>query len=540
MFKVGENRKLAKLVPAVVHLSVIKARRYQKKNKEPSPHLHSHPFSYVKCLYQAHDPQRTPNVERVMAGKTTQDVFFASERDPFSMLINIPHYGYENTFITLELWDRDDELDDDDETVTSGDILVGRVEVPVNWILNGFGLGSSTSHRSRGIFRFVMPGKLGIRSELEVMLAYEHKSDAEADSLRFCAFNFNGRYVLQPDKSTDLSTLHRVTKTPFVVRQLVKAAAESGSDEILDIQIQRGGRGVAMTWKNDYFKESTGPLRIDGLFQSVKTFKGTIEEKRLYWDRTDIDLMVKHTRFPSMVLMAITRLTSHAKNIGEIVEAWSLSPNGKTLRILGMLEKLGIRYQRTYERVPEQKIERMPPPKVATPPGVLTVAIIGGRNLIPKNDKTSAVYAILKLASFENSDKRYKRPMPTDNPDQETRAFPTPNPIWNQVFNFNVESEPDAHNCLVVSVMLRNQTTFESSVACVCRVPVPWLYNSSGAQLGSGAIVSYQCVLKMKRGSNLDPTKKGKYHSGRVEMRFRFKPQQQDDSDDDDDDDDYD
>lgn len=302
---------------------------------------------------------------------------------------------------------------------------------------------------------------------------------------------------------------------PFILRKL----NEYADDQRLELKMIGGGDRVAFTTSTAFYRDATGPMRVDGLFMSVKTYRGAVVEKRLYWDWSVVGKFKNGEPYPSGILMVVTRLDSGAK---QIIEAWDLSRDRQTLTQLTMLGDS--KFRREWVRVPQPEPEPVKHPKVLTRKGTLLVGVMRGWDIVPEDDEPVAAFAALKVLQFGNRDTHYASPLRDDVKESTTQVMAgQANPVWNQVFHFPIATEDDEHNVLLVQLWNRENEDEEVLIGTI-RVPVPWVFNGFGSELGPAGLSSYESTFKLKRGDVLDPTAKSTYGGGRVTLRFSYQP----------------
>lgn len=84
---------------------------------------------------------------------------------------------------------------------------------------------------------------------------------------------------------------------PFVLRNLKE------EEETFSLQVGKGGLSVNMVTETGVFKDETGFMLIDENFQAVKTWRGNIVERRLYWDHYNMPKPEPFKPYPTPVLI---------------------------------------------------------------------------------------------------------------------------------------------------------------------------------------------------------------------------------------------
>lgn len=516
MFKIGERRKSAKVTPGVISLSVLRADSIDPEHKEELPYS----YCVVKC--DAHDDQFTELVQKDINDDGQHTVVWAESSDTkFQFEIDVPSTDYENQ-VEVEMWSAAEFREGDDwiyEDKDYRDVMVGSFRFPIEWVINSFGGGYGISSDEPGNFRFVLQDKAGqsFPYEVEIRVGYKvEPSGSQRATMRWTSKAFDGVYKLDKDRSDTWEPFLKATRVPFVLRKLLETVDET----TLEVRVYKGGSEISFDTSTSYFKEKSGMLRIDELFQSTKTFSGQMVEKRLYWDFSSMGQIVKGQPYPSGILVTVTRVNADSP---QVVEAWDLSKDRQTLSRLAMIKELKLRqvYVRDHD-IPRSIVRH---PKVATRPGTVVVAVLRGVDLSPEDNPMVNAFAALKVITFSNKDMRYTQPFDDDDPKEEMTQVQEQDgcPEWGQVFSFKVNPEANYHS--ILQCMVWNQEGEDEEVLIgSCRIPVPWIFNGFGSDLGPSGVSSFESSFKLKRGDSLDPTQKIKYGGGRIRLKLSFQP----------------
>jgi len=563
MFRIGEKRNPLKLVPGIIRLSVLKSESTARLQPE---HEEKFPYSYSVIKFTGHDPFKTEiSPKRPLHDKNGDEmppteVVWRQEHEDYETRLDVPKFGYDAP-IAIELWDctessksrfedgiRASHLQSNDDVPNfvpsvndPEDVQIGSVKIPLLWILNAYGGGYCVAGDAPGIFRFRMDcsptypnpvralgGRLIAPYDIEVKFVYNVEDHSEQAVTRFTSMKFAGTYQLNHDRSLDMEEFYQATRVPWALRKM----EEVRSEEKLAVQVMKGGSEISFARSNIFYQEVPEALKIDSQFQSVKTYRGTIQETRLYWDTSNMPLASlknKNEAYPSPILMRVTRLGS---DIGDMVEAWDLSGDGNTLTQLIMVTDLAPKFKRVYVRIPENEDSKLPkPPKLVVRDGTLTVVVIAAHDLVPPADDADPspvpchALAVLKLLQFGNKDIRYADPINAP-VEEQTRVFEDDdrNPQWNQIFHFSVKAMPNTHYALILEMWNKEKENEEAHIGLL-RIPLPWIYNSYASEMGPLVISSYQVTFKLRSGDRLlDPTAKAKYGGGRVSLKISYQP----------------
>jgi hexosaminidase len=115
------------------------------------------------------------------------------------------------------------------------------------------------------------------------------------------------------------------------------------------------------------------------------------------------------------------------------------------------------RYKKTFVRIPEEPQERVIHPKLTTRPGRLFAVVMYARDLVPEEKPDVSAFVGCRVLTFADDDLHYERPIDqAEQKEQMTPVMPgTANPVYNQIFEFQVRPEKDFHTILVLQVWNR-------------------------------------------------------------------------------------
>lgn len=521
MFKVGERRKPTKVLPGELRVLPVRAEAIGKGGD-------AHDRYYMLARFEAHDDQKTPIVAAGKAGRGGgKTVEFTGDGGgvllPFS--IDLPAHAFHDKAVVVELWgtSRDAHPDEDEAEAEAllahgGDSLVGTARLPATWVVNAYGGGYTVSQDEPCSVRVVLEG-LEARTypfEAELQLEYiPHNEHTQGALHRWSSLNFEGTYELVAERSDSSGPLLQQQRVPFILRKVHEYADE----QRMEIRMMGGGKRVSFTTTTAFYTDASGPLRVDGLFQSVRTFRGAVVEKRIYFDWSTVGRYQSGEPYPSGVLMVVSRLDAGKK---QSIEAFDLSRDRQTLTQLTMVGDA--KFRQEWRRVPQPAPQLVRVPKVLTRKGSLLVGVLRAWDLTPEDDQPVAAFAALKMVPFANSDVHYAQPLRDDSKEETTAVIEgEANPEWRQVFSFDVQPEEDAHSVLLLQAWNRESDDEEVLIGTL-RVPVPFIFNGYGSELGPAGISSYEATFKLRRGDLLDPSAKSVYGGGRITLRFSYTP----------------
>jgi C2 domain len=517
-FTVGVRRNPKKMVPGKFSILVMNVRKISLDNKNNESRYSS---MYATLKYKAHDTQRTGIVATTRKSDEIHVAIFEKNKDAKPQIVlDIPHVDF-NDHCLFDVWEteqkdkQDNEWEDEDV-----DMRVGRLALPIAWILNAFGTGFILPQGSPTFMTFQLRNNKGGATpyEVDLRLSYKQLEHDALSALRFGAYNFHGSYELDRSRSVSLIPLYEQMQMPVLLRKI----EEEEYPERLEIDITKGGNAITFTTKNRFFKQSSGLLNIQNQFQSVKTHMGTIVEKRMYWDTTSTKKLVKQEPYPSPILIAFTRIRT---DLPPVSEAWNRKVDEKGEHILTHLVRIGEseqKFQRVYIKQPIERPIIQPALKTHVPPGVLHVGIIRGINLVaPMQEPINALVSAL-VYQFDNSNREYDAAYarPNDTGELFTRVYQDENPFWNQKFKFKINDGKEEHSALVLTVL--NQDEINNTPIGLAVIPVPWLYNGCGAHLGPGSVIQFQGTFKLRKASSYNPNEKAQVGFGQIELRLRY------------------
>lgn len=581
MFRVGEQHKISKSVPCVLRVALLRAEtdedlddgdkyrysycliRYRGHDPQKTSVQEKRPRASQQ--QQSSDMKVEDTAKYVEWSKESPETGI-----PFEFELDVPVNVTEADHIEIEMWevspegklkhenasreaqhrggDRNSIRNALPESATVEDRLIGKSHLSVMWAVNGFGGGYGISEKepcalqllisnedeaasADSSHRFRQPYLLDMY--VQYVRTFQDPRAEERSRLRWRTEGFDGVFVFRPEES-DRSREESLqwTKVPFSLRSLEATALKAASDavtgagseadrETVQIKASSGGNEIAISRFNKYVKEQGDKISVNGqVYQSVKTYRGAMNETRCYWDHSQVlDKDEKDPMFPypPPVLMMVTH--SHTKGVPEIVDAWELSRDASKLTQLTLVKGCATHFKRVYfKEPPVNKFQKVP--KVLTKAGTLLVAVISGKDLQASPEEKPTTIITLRASQFKNSDVECRKALRQGDV-QRTRQLEGNSVRWNQVFEIPIRPDKETYDVLAVQAWTVGAK--EEKLLGTARVPLPWVFNGYSTELGPYMINSFQACFKLKEGDSLDPLVKRKYLGASLTLKFAFK-----------------